>query len=290
MKYILLIVLIYGVGIAYGVAISPSTSSTSSTSSTKAPKSTKPEVSTTSKSIARTAGVSKAEEQKAQKKILKLRNVKLVVEDYEDKSFESLVPVEPVALRQKPKVASIIEVKRESLSLPQLKVTYGDKLDADGNVVGQGSGDGGDNHNPILVVSKVEDEESPVLDRGNASGVTYSPFHPPPPGTFPSTLSQRETVSVGSYGSEIVPLPPISNAGGLSNLDPNLPSVRVARALAVDPRLNTQVGNPFSGPTSSAEPSGNSYYTDSESSALLHMATESTGFEGPSSSIFGKMW
>lgn len=219
------------------------------------------------------------------KKLLKLKNVKLVVEDYEDKSSERLVPVDPVALRQKPKTVAIAEVKRNSLVLPQTK------LRGDGDSKMDGGQDKVDAYQkPILVISKVVEEESSVLER-SSGGVGYSPFNPPAPGAFPSTLSQRETLSEGTQGSELLPLPPVATVGGLSILDPRLPPVRVARAVATDSRLNYQYGNPAAPPGSQNQAPGfASYYTDSESSALLQMAAEPKGFEGPTSSVFGQMW
>lgn len=235
-------------------------------------------------------------------KPLKLRNVKLVVEDVEDKTNEKLVPVEPVVLRQKPKTVPIVEVKRDSLVLPSSGAREKNLGDNSEPLVQQ-------ENKPILIVSQIQEEEAPVLGVNPRAG--YSPFHPPAPGTFPSTLSERELVNAGDVGagpgSELLPLPPVSNVGGLSSLDPRLPAiaggmppsqVRVERALAIGSGLNPQgiSSSPLQGPNSNAPGIRQNaapvptYYTDSESSALLHMATDAKGFEGPSSSVIGQLW
>jgi hypothetical protein len=232
-------------------------------------------------------------------KPLKLRNVKLVVEDVDDKTYEKLVPVEPVVLRQKPKTVQIVEGKRDSLVLPSSGARQGNLGNNPESSVPQ-------ENKPILIVSQIQEEEAPVLGVNTREG--YSPFHPPAPGAFPSTLSERELVNVGAgSGSELLPLPPVSNVGGLSNLDPRLPAVagglsssqvRVERALAVGFGHNPQGISPslLQNPNSNGFGIGQStapvpsYYTDSESSALLHMATDAKGFEGPSSSVIGQLW
>jgi hypothetical protein len=223
----------------------------------------------------------KVERADKQKQPLRLKNVRLVVEDYQDKSSEKLVPVDPVVLRQKPKTVSIAEVKRESLVLPKVTVVKEDKSLKGG---AEKSADGAqEDQKPILVVSKILEEDAPAK-AASPLMPSFSPFHPPPPGAFPSTLNQKETVTTGSQGSELLPLPPISVVGAANQMSPNIPVGRVARAIPTgpNPNLNTQFGV--------KPPASPSYYTDSESSAILHMATDGKGFEGPSSSVFGQMW
>ena len=232
-------------------------------------------------------------EQKPQlkKTTMKLKNVKLVVEDYQDKSAEKLVPVDPVVLRQKPKVVPIAEVKRESLRLPQVTGTENEQLK---KVAKEGVAEI-EEKKPILVVSQIAEEDASSVVTGVDPRLgSFSPFHPPPPGSFPSTLNKRETLTVGSQNSELLPLPPVVGPGMVS--EPSLPqtsasysikdfSGNIPRATPVGLAAGSPQGNP-----NSPRPSLPSYYTDSESSALLHMATDNKALDGASSSVFGQMW